>query len=81
MTEAELKTLVCDLFLGGDGSFPIAGDTDLLAEGICDSLGLVQLAGELEARVGGLRILDQEVTRESLGSLEAIAAFVAAKTA
>jgi acyl carrier protein len=81
MTEAALKTLVCDLFLGGDTSFPIDAATDLLGEGICDSLGLVQLAGDLEARVPGLRILDQEVTRENMGSLGAIAAFIAHKTA
>ena len=81
MTEAELKTLICDLFLGGDTSFPMDTDTDLLGEGICDSLGLVQLAGDLEGLVPGLRILDQEVTRENMGSLGAIMAFIAQKTA
>lgn len=68
----ELKQIVCDLFLGGDTSFPIEPETDLLEAGVCDSLGLAQLAQELEQRVAGLRILDPDITPENLGSIQRV---------
>jgi len=77
MTEADLKILIADLFLKGDRKYPLALDTDLLEEGICDSLGLVTLVSELERRRPGLRILDQDVTREHFGSIGSILAFLA----
>jgi acyl carrier protein len=80
MGEAELRELICTLFLAGDTSFPIAADTKLLEEGICDSLGLVQMAAELERRCPGVRIRDQEVTRENFGSMSAILGFLATKS-
>jgi acyl carrier protein len=43
MSEADIKEITCALFLGGDTDYPIEADTDLLEEGICDSLGLAQL--------------------------------------
>ena len=76
MSEGELIALVRRLFLRGDQSFPLAADTDLVGEGICDSLGLVQLATALEDGVPGLRVADQDVTRENLGSVAAIARFL-----
>ncbi len=54
----------------------VASSTNLIAEGICDSLGLVRLAGELEQQFAGLRIQDQDVTHENMGSIRAIAAHV-----
>ena len=77
MTEADLKTLIADLFLKGDRKYPLAADTDLLEEGVCDSLGLVTLVSELERRRPGLRILDQDVTRDNFGSIGAIQAYLA----
>lgn len=43
---------------------------------MCDSLGLAQLAQELEGRVDGLRILDPDITPENLGSIERIQRFL-----
>jgi acyl carrier protein len=74
--EIELKGIICDKFLGGDRGFPIDADTRLLEEGICDSLGLVQIVSELEGRVPSLRIPDQDVTRENFGSIAAILDYV-----
>jgi acyl carrier protein len=76
MTESELKFLVADLFLKGDRAYPLAADTDLLEEGICDSLGLVTIVTELEQRNPGLRILDQDVTRVNFGSIRSILNFL-----
>lgn len=77
--ETEVKELICQLFLGGDTGFPIEPETDLLAEGICDSLSLVRLAAELEGRVPGLRIADQDITRENMSSIAAIVSFLRRK--
>ncbi len=79
MDAEALRQTICKLFLGGDTSFPIGLDTKLLEEGICDSLGLVQLAGELEKRAVGIRIKDQEITRENFGTMAAILDFLASK--
>lgn len=75
-TEVDLRKLVQTLFLNGDTTFPLAADADLVAEGVCDSLGLVQLAAALEGQFPGLRVLDQDITRENLGSIAAMLAFL-----
>ena len=80
MTEQELRELICHQFLQGDTDFPIERDADLLEEGICDSLGLVKLAAALEKRVAGLKVHDQEVNRENLGSIANLEAFLRRKT-
>ncbi|HVF67619.1 MAG TPA: acyl carrier protein [Pyrinomonadaceae bacterium] len=81
MDERELREIICDKFLGGDRGFPVDADTRLLEEGICDSLGLVQIVSELEARVLSLRIPDQDVTRENFGSIASILDYVSRKRA
>ena len=69
-------SLVRELFLEDDESFPLEPDLDLVEGGICDSMGLVQLASMLEQRFEGLEIQDQDVTRETMGSVGAICALV-----
>ena len=71
-----VREAVLELFLGGDSSFPLEPDMDLVEAGICDSMGLVQMAAALEERFAGLEVQDQDVTRENMGSLSAIAAFI-----
>lgn len=77
MDEKALKDLICQRFLDGDTDFPLDADTRLLDEGICDSLGLVQLAGAIEKRLPGLKIQDQDITKENFGSIAAIRAYLA----
>lgn len=76
MTGQEIKEIICKRFLGGDLDFPLERDTQLLDEGICDSLGLVQIAQDLEQRCPGLVIQDQDILRENLGSIAAIERFL-----
>ena len=76
-----MREIICEKFLGGDAEFPIDADTRLLEEGICDSLGLVQIVSEIEARVPSLRIPDQDVTRENFGSIAAILEYVGRRRA
>ena len=78
-SEAELKSLVCRLFLEGDTDFPITSDTLLLEEGICDSMGVVELAAALQKDIPGLTIHDQEITREHFGSIGLIRSFLEGK--
>lgn len=74
--ENRIRGVVVELFLGGDRGFPLDDDTNLISAGICDSLSLVQLAARLESEIPGLRIQDQDVTHETMGSIGAIAEFV-----
>ena len=79
MTEQELKEIICNRFLQGDLQFPIDLGTCLLDEGICDSLGLVQLVAEIEKRYPDVCIEDQEITRENFGTMAAILQLVRRK--
>jgi acyl carrier protein len=81
MENKDIKELICKLFLGGDTSFPLEPDTDLLQEGICDSLALVQLATQLETACPPIRIHDAEITPENLGSIARIGQFLKCKQA
>jgi acyl carrier protein len=76
MTDDEIKRLICDLFLDGDVDFPLTPDMQLLEEGICDSLGLLRLGLEVEKRNPGLKVRDQDVTRDNFGSITAIRSFL-----
>ena len=76
MDEARISALVRELFLRGHQEFPLPPEADLLQFGICDSLGFVQLAAELERLVPGLRVHDADVTPENLGSVARIVAYL-----
>jgi acyl carrier protein len=53
------------------------GDHDrLLARGVIDSMGVLELIGFLQTEFG-VAIGDEDVTEENLGSLAAIARYVA----
>ena len=80
MDSAAVTLLVRRLFLQGNQDIPLPPDADLLRMGVCDSLGFVRLASELEQMVPGLRVHDAEVTPENLGSIEAIVGFLAQRS-
>jgi len=79
MIKDDVHRMVTSRFLSGDGSDVLTSSTDLLASGICDSLGLVELATEIEARFTGVRVDDQEITCENLGSVDRIVSFLNSK--
>ena len=78
-TEKRLETIIRDLFIGGDVYAKISSDEDFIECGICDSLGLVKLAAALESEFPGIHIHDQEINRETMGSLELLNAFIKSK--
>jgi acyl carrier protein len=53
---------------------------DLLALGVMDSMGFVELVEEVETRYG-LVIQDVEITEDNFGSVDAVVAYVASKRA
>ncbi len=72
MSEEQLIKIVREQFLGGDETYPIQGSTLLIESGICDSLALLQIALEIEKAVPGMRIDDQDITRDNFGSVARI---------
>lgn len=77
-TSTEVKSVVEKLFLRDGQPASLALDADLLATGVCDSMGLVTLAAELEEQYG-ITIRDQEITRSNLGSVRRIIRFLSVK--
>lgn len=63
-----------NFYVDGD----IAGDASLLAEGVIDSTGVLELIAFLEESFG-ITIEDHEMVPENLDSVDAIAAFVGKK--
>jgi acyl carrier protein len=72
------RTYVRDNFLYMRPDFRLGDDDPLLAKGVIDSMGVLELLGFLET-VFGVSVADEEVTVANLGSLSAIARFVATK--
>ena len=58
----------------------IADDTSLIAEGIVDSTGILEIIAFLESEYG-IQISDVDTTPENLETIGRIAAFVARKCA
>jgi acyl carrier protein len=77
--EQKLMTIIRDLFMGGDAEAVIDPGDDFIEAGICDSLGLVRLATVLEAEFSGIHIHDQEINRETIGSLSLMLELVSEK--
>jgi len=70
-----LRAFIEDNFLYLRPDVELADGDDLLALGILDSLGFVELVEEVQARYG-LSVDDVEITEENFGSIDAIVAFV-----
>lgn len=58
----------------------VSRDTDLLAAGLIDSLGIMELVKFLEGRFG-IAVGDEDLEPDNFRSIDAIAAFVARKGA
>lgn len=84
MTRTEViqrvRAYVDDNFLYARGSAYIDDDAALLALGVIDSLGVMELLMFLE-QAFGIVAADDEITEANLGSFSGIADFVIAKTA
>ena len=80
MTEILERTraYVRDNFLYMRPDFVLGDDDALLAKGVIDSMGVMEMIGFLTSEFG-IAVADEEVTEENLGSVSAIARFVSGK--
>lgn len=76
----EMRAFIEDNFLYLDPDADLADDQDLLAAGIVDSLGFVELVEEVQARYG-VAVQDVEIVEENFGSVDAIVGYVERKRA
>ena len=72
------RAYVRENFLYMRPDFALGDDDPLLAKGVIDSMGVMELLGFLGSEFG-ITAADEEVTEDNLGSLNAIARFVDAK--
>ncbi len=82
MNEADvrrgLRAFIEENFLYLRPDAEVSDGDDLLALGVLDSLGFVELVEEVQARYE-LSVDDIEITEENFGSIDAIVAFVRRK--
>jgi acyl carrier protein len=76
----ELRAFIADNFLYMHPDVELADHDDLLARGLIDSLGFVELVEEVQTRYG-LDVADVDITEENFGSIDAIVAYVGRKRA
>lgn len=74
----DLEQFIVEELTRGRGIDAIAPDDDLLATGIVDSHGVVELVGAIESRYGVV-VPDDDLTPENFKSLNSIEAYVTAK--
>lgn len=77
--QQRVKQFVVENFYVSDPS-EIGDDTSLIATGLVDSTGMLEVIAFLEGEYG-IRIRDQEMAPENLETIGRIAAFVARKRA
>jgi acyl carrier protein len=74
----EMREFVEESFLYMHPDLELTDDEDLLAKGVIDSLGFVELVEEVQSRYG-VAVQDVEITEDNFGSINAIAGFVERK--
>lgn len=79
-TGSRVRRYIVDNFLYARPDLPFGDDDPLFGQGIIDSFGATELIAFLEDEFG-IAIADDEVTEAHLGSVSAIAQFVASKRA
>ncbi len=83
MTESirsDMRAFIEESFLYLRPDVELSDGDDLLALGVIDSLGFVELVEEVQSRYS-IAIEDVEITEENFGSIDAIAGFVERKRA
>lgn len=73
-----LRSFIQENFLYMRPDLQYADDDSLLAKGVIDSLGVMEIVGFLEETFA-LTVEQEDVTEQNFGSIAAIARYVAAK--
>lgn len=74
----QLRDYITENFLYARPDFELSDDDALLGRGIVDSMGVMEVVVFLEEQYG-LQVDDADITEENLGSMSAIATYVAAR--
>ena len=74
----QLRDFIEENFLYLHPGLELADGDDLLARGVLDSLGFVELVEEVQTRYG-VAVEDVEITEDNFGSIDAIVGFVQRK--
>ena len=77
---SKVRSFIQENFLHMRPNFQVGTDDRLLEQGIIDSMGVLDLLNYLEEAFG-VRVADDELTEDNLGTLRSIARFVNAKRA
>jgi acyl carrier protein len=77
---AEIEQFIVTEIAPGRGIESIAPERNLLAEGLVDSLGIVELIAFLEGKYA-IKIGDDDIDPENFGSIDSIVSFVQSKEA
>lgn len=76
---SSIRTFIVESFLYGDASAAPADDESLIAAGIIDSTGVLELVAFIEDSFG-ITVEDAEITPENLDSIDAIALYIQQKS-
>jgi acyl carrier protein len=76
----EVEQFILNDIAAGRGIDSIEHDSDMLAGGVIDSLGITELIGFLE-REYGIKVDDEDIDAENFRSIDSVAAFVERKRA
>ena len=76
----DLRAYIEQNFLYLHPGVELKNDEDMLAKGVIDSLGFVEIVEEIQDRYS-IEVLDVEITEENFGSIDAISAFIGSKQA
>jgi len=75
MLNRELASFIEKNLIGEDRGATVSDDTQLIEEGIVDSMGLMQIVAFLEERTG-VRVSDDDVTPDNFETVKAITQLV-----
>jgi len=75
-----VRSFVDETFLYMRPDFELGVDDSLMGSGVVDSMGVMEMIAFLEEEFGVV-VADEEVTEANLGTLNAIAGYVVARTA
>lgn len=83
MTQSQVtertRTFIRESFLYARPDFSLDDDADLLAAGIIDSMGVMELIEFLDEEFQ-IQVADDDITEENLGTVSAIARYVAGRS-
>lgn len=79
-TAAEVENFIVGELAQGRGIDSVEHDRDLLADGIIDSLGIVELINFLESKYA-IKVDDDDIDPENFRSVASVVAFVEKKEA